>query len=233
MRRAPRRDTHALASVALTQFFDLVYLLCILAGFALAGVGAQIVDPLLAYTFLAAALGALVVVFVFAWRGDWMEQILGKILRGDEGLAGKLKSIVRKIHDASQLVRNPRYFAPVFALSTLTWVFELSTTMCGMYAFGIDASISMAGLTMVALSLSFALPITPGNVGTHQLVSVLVLGYFGIAEPQVLAFSIGLHFCIALSIIAVGGILLAMEGMGIKELQQELEAEQEALARAE
>ncbi|MCB0221991.1 MAG: flippase-like domain-containing protein [Chrysiogenetes bacterium] len=223
--------TRALASAALTQFFDLIYLLCILAGFALMGVGSQLVSPYAAMTFLAAALGALVVVFVFAWRGDWVEQVLDKLLGDREGLPARIKNIVHSIHDSSQLVRNPRFFAPIFGLSTLCWIFEISTVWCGMLAFGIDASPSMAGLTMVALALSFALPITPGNVGTHQVVSVLVLGYFGIAESTVLAFSIGLHFTIALSIIGVGGVMLAMEGMGLKELQEEIEAEKKALAR--
>lgn len=219
----------ALASVALTQFFDLIYLLCILAGFALAGVGAQLVSAYTAFVFLAAALGALVVVFVFAWRGDWVESVLAKTLGERDGPAAKLKGIVHSIHDASQVVRNSRSFLPIFGLSTLTWLFELTTTWCGMQAFGIDASVSMAGLTMVALSLSFALPITPGNVGTHQLVSVLVLGHFGVEEARVLAFSIGLHFTIALSIILVGAIMLAGEGMGFRELREELEAEKEAL----
>ena len=58
-------------------------------------------------------------------------------------------------------------------------------------------------------------PLTPGNVGTHQLVSVLVLGLFGVAEADALAFSIGMQAAAIVLMVGVGSAFLLREGLSV------------------
>lgn len=225
--------TRSLASAGLTQFLDLIFLLFILAGFSLAGVGSSLVDPRAALGFLAIALGALSAVVVFSWRWDWVEAILDRFGGEEHPLVAKISGIVRSIHDATQVLRNRRFFAPITGFTVLTWAMEFCVEWLAMLAFGIEPTLTLVGLTMVGLSLSFAIPVTPGNAGVHQVVSVLVLGLFGVEEARALAFSIGLQASITLSVVALGALFLAMEGMSLDTLRHELEAEQEALAHSE
>ena len=71
---------------------------------------------------------------------------------------------------------------------------------------------------MAAAGLSFALPLTPGNVGIFQAVCVLVLVPFGVARERAFAFGLGAQaFSLALSVLW-GLLLLQREGLDLRLL---------------
>jgi uncharacterized protein (TIRG00374 family) len=88
---------------------------------------------------------------------------------------------VGSFHDGSRLLG----FA---ALTIPIWLIDAGATSLLAYSMAIPMSVSLALLLIVALSLSSALPSTPGYVGIYQFVAVMVLKPFGISPSAAIAF---------------------------------------------
>jgi uncharacterized protein (TIRG00374 family) len=108
-----------------------------------------------------------------------------------------------------------------FLLLTITvWTLETASTYLILRAFHIEATLTMAAILVVVLSLSFAIPITPGNVGVSQAISVFLLGTFGVTPEYALAYSIGAQGASQLLIVTIGILCLYREGISFKLLRR-------------
>jgi uncharacterized protein (TIRG00374 family) len=88
---------------------------------------------------------------------------------------------VRSLHNLPRLLG----FA---ALTAVIWWLDAAATSTLAHALSISMPISVAMLLIIALSLSSALPSTPGYVGVFQFVAVKVLPPFGISSSAAIAF---------------------------------------------
>jgi uncharacterized protein (TIRG00374 family) len=106
-------------------------------------------------------------------------------------------------------------------LSTISvWALETVATYWMLQAFHINPKLLMTAMLVVVLNLSFVVPITPGNIGITQAVSVFVLETFGVAPASALAYSIGAQGAIQLLIVSLGTICFYREGMSPKMFRQ-------------
>ena len=103
----------------------------------------------------------------------------------------------------------------------LVWCLETAAMCSALSAFGIQPDVMVAALLVVTLNLSFAVPLTPGNIGTHQLISVLILSLFGIERAAALSFSIGYQGAVHLMIVVIGGAFFCREGLSLSVLRRE------------
>jgi uncharacterized membrane protein YbhN (UPF0104 family) len=83
----------------------------------------------------------------------------------------------------------------------------------------------MASILVVVLNLSFAFPITPGNVGITQGISVFLLGAFAVTKVSALAYSIGAQGATYLLIVSLGIICFYLEGMDLDVFRRTLQKE--------
>ena len=110
----------------------------------------------------------------------------------------------------------------------LVWCLETAAMCSALSAFGIQPDVMIAALLVVTLNLSFAVPLTPGNIGTHQLISVLILSLFGIERAAALSFSIGYQGTVHLMIVLIGGAFFCREGLSLDALRREAGGRQSA-----
>jgi uncharacterized membrane protein YbhN (UPF0104 family) len=82
-------------------------------------------------------------------------------------------------------------------------------------AFHITPTPMMAAILVVVLNLSFAFPITPGNIGIAQALGVLLLGAFDITQESALAYSIGVQSTAYLIIVSLGIAFFYYEKMNL------------------
>lgn len=94
----------------------------------------------------------------------------------EQGLRG-----LRAFHHASRL-------AAFLGLTMVVWSLDALGAIVTAAALGYTMSIPVAFLLMTALGLASALPSTPGYVGLYQFAAVTVLGPFGFARSQAIAF---------------------------------------------
>jgi uncharacterized membrane protein YbhN (UPF0104 family) len=87
------------------------------------------------------------------------------------------------------------------------WAFRIGVAFAMLGAFGVPATLPIAGLVVVASGMSTLVPATPGGAGTQQLLVVVALQQVASAASA-LSFSIGMQVGVTLVNTTIG--ILAM-----------------------
>lgn len=102
------------------------------------------------------------------------------------------------------ILRTPRrYLREVALWDAADWAFRLTAVFCFLQAFGLPATPYNAFAYLVAGSISTALPLTPGGIGTEQALLVFLFSDVG-ARSTILAFSVGVKLVIITVNVALG-----------------------------
>jgi uncharacterized membrane protein YbhN (UPF0104 family) len=121
--------------------------------------------------------------------------------------APRLRAALRQ---GASILRTPRaYLRGVVPFQAAAWACRIGVVFSTLAAFGVPASLPIAGLVVVAGGVSTAVPATPGGAGTQQLLVVLVLQQVATATSA-LSFSIGMQVGITITNTLVGLIALAV-----------------------
>jgi uncharacterized protein (TIRG00374 family) len=103
----------------------------------------------------------------------------------------------------------------VVLMTTAVWGLETMAVYVALEAFHIPPTPVMAAMLVVVWNLSFALPITPGNIGIAQALGVFLLGPFGITQESALAYSIGVQGTEYLIVLSLGLACFYYEKMNL------------------
>jgi uncharacterized protein (TIRG00374 family) len=108
------------------------------------------------------------------------------------------------------ILRTPhRYLREVALWDAADWALRLTAVFFFLLAFGLPATPYNAFAYLVAGSLSTALPLTPGGIGTEQALLVFLFSDVGPAST-ILAFSVGVKLVIITVNVALGVGALAI-----------------------
>jgi uncharacterized membrane protein YbhN (UPF0104 family) len=109
--------------------------------------------------------------------------------------------------------------------SSGAWTCRIGVAFALLAAFGLPATLPLAGLVVVAGGMSTLVPATPGGAGTQQLLIVLVLQQTATAASA-LAFSIGMQVGLTAVNTAIGllGMLLVVRTLRPAEVRAALRA---------
>lgn len=219
-RRSGTPLTLAFATGGLAQFVDLVLLLTLVLSLSLLGDQTRVLYPWIPPLLAGLCTMALLGILVLAWKHEEIASRLERAeLRTADGVRRRLISVVGLVFSSLQILRRPAPMAKVLALSLLCWSMEVGVLWLALTAFGVQATFYMAALLMAVLNLAFAVPVTPGNVGTHQVLSVLILGLFAVAESDALAFSLGFQTAAIVTTVSVGALFAFREGIDMQEVR--------------
>jgi uncharacterized membrane protein YbhN (UPF0104 family) len=116
----------------------------------------------------------------------------------------------RNVRQGTAILRTPRvYFRRVVPFQAGAWVCRVGVAFGMLAAFGVPATIPVAGLVVVAGGMSTLVPATPGGAGTQQLLIVVALQQVASAASA-LSFSIGMQVGITLVNTAIGLLALTV-----------------------
>jgi uncharacterized membrane protein YbhN (UPF0104 family) len=108
------------------------------------------------------------------------------------------------------ILATPRlYLRRVVPYQAGAWVCRLGVAFAMLAAFGVEATVPIAGLVVVAGGMSTLVPATPGGAGTQQLFTVVALAHVASAASA-LSFSIGLQVGVTLVNTLVGLLALTL-----------------------
>jgi uncharacterized membrane protein YbhN (UPF0104 family) len=122
------------------------------------------------------------------------------------------------------ILRTPqRYFREVALWDAADWALRLTAVFFFLHAFGLPATPYNAFAYLVAGSLSTALPLTPGGIGTEQALLVFLFSDVGPAST-ILAFSVGVKLVIIAVNVTLGVAAVALM-LGSVRWRDRVEAE--------
>ena len=163
------------------------------------------------------ALMALLAFFALAVRRpDVAERIERRLL--PRVIYARLEGVFTSSRQGLQFLNHGRTVAVILGLTLTIWAIEALALTIAFRAFGLRLGLSAATLLAAAIGLSFALPLTPGNVGTYQLICIVVLRAFGVERDSAFAFGLG-YQAVSLVVLAVLGlVLMQREGMDLRSM---------------
>ena len=110
---------------------------------------------------------------------------------------------------AAILARPGVYLRQVVPYQAGAWVCRLGVAFAMLAAFGIPASVPIAGLVIVATGMSTLVPATPGGAGTQQLLVVVALQQVA-STTAALSFSIGMQVGVTVVNTLVGLVAITL-----------------------
>ena len=207
-----------------SQAFDMLAVAVLLLAGAAAGEG--VASGRTVAVVLAVVLASVAVVGLLARQPArltaWANKLCSVL---PKRLGEKAAPLVEHAIDGLRFLGEPVVLAWVVLFTVLIWIVEVTGMWLALYAFHIAVGPAVAGLLVAAIGLSFALPLTPGNIGTYQLISVLVLGRFGIERDQAFAFGIGFQAYALVTTVLLGLVLFQREGLSLTTLENRAEAQ--------
>lgn len=156
--------------------------------------------------FTAAAVGSR---FIPEQIPDW--RVLARL---PARVQGPLRQRWPRFFEGLELVRNPRLLSVAFVLNIVGWVVDVAITWAYGRTFHLGVPIGAYLSLTVAVAIITVFPITPGNVGTFEVILVGVLKAYQVPTDQALAFAVGMHLISTVFNIGLG--LVAMVLMGVR-----------------
>lgn len=106
--------------------------------------------------------------------------------------------------DGMAAMRSIKHLSMALVTSVVSWLGQLAVISLLLYAFGFVLPTGAALVLMVMNTLLLVIPVTPGNVGTYQVATVLSLSLFGVRKTDAVSYGIVLQAANFVPIACVG-----------------------------
>jgi uncharacterized protein (TIRG00374 family) len=128
---------------------------------------------------------------------------------GDPSTSWRARVRAHLAHFVTGVAELPtaRRTIPAVALSLVAWSLQAVTYHLVAIATGLPVSFAASTAALLAVNLTFLLPLTPGNVGVFQAMYALTMGAFGVSSSAAIATSLLLQ---ALQILPMTALALVL-----------------------
>jgi peptidoglycan/xylan/chitin deacetylase (PgdA/CDA1 family)/uncharacterized membrane protein YbhN (UPF0104 family) len=123
-----------------------------------------------------------------------------------KGLVARLRTGLAALHDVRALATSVGW-------GLAGWVAEGTIAFATLAALGLPATLDLAALVVLAASAAAAVGVSPGNAGTFELATAVVLAGAGVPSGDAVAFALAFHAVHVVPVALLGGPLLLREGV--------------------
>jgi hypothetical protein len=174
--------------------------------------------------YAAAVLGLILILVFVLWRNQRALEYFGKtkIKRKFPNFYEKLKRWTSSILSGMTSLRSSTRILEVGFYSILIWLFHVCVAMMLILAFELDVPVWAGVVIVIINSFLLLVPLTPGNLGSFQLiVKGTLVELFGAPASESFAMSIVLHFMDVVPVFMIGICFLFTHHITFKKLRQE------------
>lgn len=130
------------------------------------------------------------------------------------GLVARLRTGLAALHDGKALAAS-------VAWGLAGWGAEGAIAWATLAALGLPATPGLAALVVLAASAAAAVGVSPGNAGTFELATAVVLAGAGVPSGEAVAFALAFHAVHVVPVAILGGGLVLREGLAREPLERE------------
>jgi uncharacterized protein (TIRG00374 family) len=224
--------SRSFAAVSMDKAMDLVPVVVLLAAlpFAPFHLSAQL-WALLISTLAVVGLGA-TMLGLMIWRP---ERFIGLVVRAVSAMLSKTARarveifVVSFVDTLRTLVGRPRVLFAALAYTTVALGFDATFCLTAFRAVGVDVAFPVALYGYTFFNLSFILPSPPGQVGSNELIGLLIFsGSFGLSRSGVAAMFLFSHPWTGLLMTCAGLGSLSWMGISLRTAFRVAERESQA-----
>ena len=167
-----------------------------------------------------AALGGLVVAFVFAGHAERVELFTARLTRRLPARLARLAvKLVGAFGTGFAVLRSPAALALAFGWSVAVWLSIGLTTWAMAWAF--ELSLPFAGVFTVLMFLAVGVSVpTPGAVGAfHESVRLALVSLYAADNDRAVAYAVALHALSFIPVALITLVLVAREGLTLRRIE--------------
>lgn len=142
-----------------------------------------------------------------------------------KGLGLLLRKVIESLSKGTAVLRQGRDFTIVVILTIMAWLIEALVFWSVVQSLALPLSYPVCFISTVLISVAILIPSAPGQIGTHQALSVFILGGFGIATIDAVSLSIVLQV-VSLSVLGTLGGLVLLRETQAREVLREVRSEE-------
>lgn len=124
---------------------------------------------------------------------------------------GVARRVIDALSRGTAVLRRPRFLALASLYTLLSWLLEGFVVYAATAALGLDLGFAAALVITLLLSVALLMPSAPGQVGTHQYLTQLIVVPFGVSQASALSLSIVMQAVAITTLGALGGWVMITE----------------------
>jgi uncharacterized protein (TIRG00374 family) len=165
---------------------------------------------------------AFLVCLLMAARRREAEKFIGWFLsKLPAKIGNKLNEFTIEILDTLKVLLNFKVSLNLWLQSIVMWAINITLYLMIAWAINLNLSFEQSVLVMITTNLGMAVPSSPGNVGTFELViKVTLLPFFPGQESLILSFALLQHFVSFLPVVILGAFYSWREGVYLGKVGQ-------------
>ena len=142
------------------------------------------------YVVIAVSAAFLLFALLFKFR-DKVDFFLAALLRW---LPAKMLEIIRRSFrhflEGTAVIQNLPGSLKILGLSLLSWTVQITMVLVSAQALAIHLTIVSAAVVLLVINLGLCIPVSPGNIGTFQVFSIVALSLYSVPKAEALGFAI-------------------------------------------
>lgn len=103
-----------------------------------------------------------------------------------------------------QVVRRPGIIIAGFACVLVAWLLDVAAILSVLFAVHVVPTLQRALVVILSVNITISVPVTPGQVGVHELGSTLALQLVGVPRAQAIPFALFYHATQLLPVLVIG-----------------------------
>ena len=120
----------------------------------------------------------------------------------------KIDQISHSFSQGLQMLKSSKHIVLVTLFSILSWLFQIAVVTLLLLAFNFKIPVWSAVVIIIINALMMMFPLTPGNIGTFQVATILGLSFFDVHKTEALSFGLVLHSLDILPYLFLGSLFL-------------------------
>ncbi|HKZ21576.1 MAG TPA: lysylphosphatidylglycerol synthase transmembrane domain-containing protein, partial [candidate division Zixibacteria bacterium] len=120
----------------------------------------------------------------------------------------KIDQISHSFSQGLQMLKSSKHIVLVTLFSILSWLFQIAVVTLLLLAFNFKIPVWSAVVIIIINALMMMFPLTPGNIGTFQVATILGLSFFDVHKTEALSFGLVLHSLDILPFLFLGNLFL-------------------------
>ena len=171
--------------------------------------------------------GALVVLMALRYRTRALINFVRRAFRVVHlsSLEERFDGLLTSFADGLSAVSSSGQMLTVLLMTAAIWSTEAGTIWGLAHALGLAVSVKSAVVASAILGLGLMIPAAPGGLGTYELFGTEAFKLAGIAASSALALTVVIHAWVFVANIVAGVCLLAVKGISLAQLRNQLEIE--------
>lgn len=120
----------------------------------------------------------------------------------------KIDQISHSFSQGLQMLKSSKHIVLVTLFSILSWLSQIAVVTLLLLAFNFKIPVWSAVVIIIINALMMMFPLTPGNIGTFQVATILGLSFFNVHKTEALSFGLVLHSLDILPYLFLGTLFL-------------------------